>query len=148
MFIRSSFNYDRDDVSKETGLFCEDESLAIQSAEEETNINTIVKRFGLTGELPGDIAMPQSGDFTNIPDFHSAMNLIRKTQEEFMKVPADIRARFGNDPQAFMAFCEDDNNREEARRLGLLKAVDPIPEPMRVMVVPPSGTPDGGAAAG
>ena len=67
MFIRSSFNYDRDDVSKETGLFCEDESLAIQSAEEETNINTIVKRFGLIGELPGDIAMPQSGDFATAP---------------------------------------------------------------------------------
>lgn len=133
-FLRSSFNYDRGAVSRETALTCEDESLAIQSAEEESNINTIVRRFGLTGEMPGQVAMPRSGDFTNIPDFHSAMNLIRQAQEEFMRVPAEVRARFNNDPQAFMNFVEDDANREEARRLGLLK----------VMVEPPSGTPDGG----
>lgn len=139
MFLRSSFNYDRDVVSLETGLACPEESLAIQSAEAESNINTIVRKFGLTGELPGQVAMPQSGDFTNIPDFHTAMNLIRTTQEAFLRVPAEVRARFGNDPQAFMTFVEDDANRDEARRLGLLK-----PE----VVVPASGTPDAGAAAG
>lgn len=139
VFLRSSFNYDREQASSDSGLLCLDESLAIQSAEEESNINTIVRRFGISGELPGDFAMPQSGDFTGLPDFHAAMNLVRQAQEEFVKVPAEIRARFGNDPQAFMAFCDDDNNRDEARRLGLLR---PVP------VVPPSGTPDGGAAAG
>lgn len=139
MFIRSSFNYDRDAVSNETGLECLDDSLAIQSAEQESNINTIVRKFGLTGELPGQVAMPKSGEFHDIPDFHSAMNLIRKTTEEFLKVPADIRARFGNDPQAFMSFVEDDANYEEARRMGLLKADLPVPA---------SGTPDAGAAAG
>jgi len=46
MFIRSAFNYSVDDVSLESGLDCPDESLAIQSAEEESNINTIVRRFG------------------------------------------------------------------------------------------------------
>lgn len=138
MFLRSSFNYDRDAVSAASGLACLDESLAIQSAEDESNINTIVRKFGLTGELPNDVAMPQSGDFHNIPDFHTAMNIIRKTQEEFLRVPAEIRARFGNDPQAFMMFIEDESNRDEARRMGLL----------RVVPVPPSGTPDGGAAGG
>lgn len=140
MFIRSSFNYDRDVVSNETGLSCPEESLAIQSAEEESNINTIVRKFGLTGELPGQVAMPTTGEFHDIPDFHTAMNLIRKTTEEFLKVPAEVRARFGNDPQAFMNFVEDDSNRDEARRLGLLK---PESAP-----VPASGTPDAGAAAG
>lgn len=135
MFLRSTFNYDRDEASNASALTCEDESLAIQSAEEESNINTIVRRFGITGELPGDYAMPQSGDFTGIPDFHTAMNLVRQAQEEFVKVPAHIRARFGNDPQAFMAFVEDDANRDEARRLGLLKPVPQAPEPQLVRVV-------------
>lgn len=139
MFVRSSFNFDRDAVSNETGLSCPEESLAIQSAEEESNINTIVRRFGLTGEMPNQVSMPHSGEFHNIPDFHTAMNLIRTTQEAFLTVPADVRARFGNDPQAFMHFVEDDANRDEARRLGLLKAVP---------VVPASGTPDAGVAAG
>lgn len=134
IFLRSSFNYDVDAASNESALTCNDDSLAIQSAEEESNINTIVRRFGLTGELPNDVKMPQSGDFTNIPDFHTAMNIVRKTQEEFLRVPADLRARFGNDPQAFMKFVEDDSNYEEAKRLGLLKVVKAV-EPTLVKVV-------------
>lgn len=139
MFLRSSFNYDRDAVSDETGLKCDDESKAIQSAEEESNINTIVRRFGISGELPGGYAMPQSGDFTNIPDFHTAMNLVRKAQEEFVKVPAEVRARFNNDPGRFMDFFDDPANYDEALKLGLVNVRPPVP---------PSGTPDGGAAAG
>ena len=133
MFLRSSFNYDRDVVSSETGLMCLDDSLALQSAEEESNINTIVRKFGLTGELPSDLRMPQSGDFHDLPDFHTAMNIIRKTQEEFLRVPADIRARFNNDPQRLMFFLDDESNRDEARKLGFL---NPLPA---------SGTPDAGA---
>ena len=133
--FRTGFNYDRNAVSDDTGLKCEDESLAIQSAEEEANINTIVRRFNLTGELPNDFRMPQSGDFTGVPDFHTAMNLVVKAQEEFLKVPAQVRARFGNDPQAFMAFLEDDANREEAKRLGLLRAEATTGNP----VVAPAG---------
>jgi hypothetical protein len=47
-----------------------------------------------------------------------------------------------------MSFLEDDSNRDEARKLGFL--ADPVKasEPMRVQVVPASGTPDAGAAAG
>lgn len=137
-FLRTPFNYDRDAASNESGLSCQDESLAIQSAAEEANINTIVRRFGLTGQMPAQVAMPRSGDFTNVPDFHTAMNLIRQAEEGFMQVPADVRARFGNDPQRFMDFLEDDGNREEAIKLGLLKSVP---------VVPSSGTPDEGAAS-
>jgi len=139
MFIRSSFNYDRDQVSNETGLQCLDESKAIQSAEEEANINTIVRRFGISGELPNQVAMPVSGDFTNIPDFHTAMNLVRQAQEEFVRVPAEIRARFNNDPGRFMAFFDDPANYDEALKLGLVNVRPPVP---------PSGTPEGGAAAG
>ena len=139
MFIRSPFNYDRDQVSNETGLQCLDESKAIQSAEEEANINTIVRRFGISGELPNKVAMPVSGDFTNIPDFHTAMNLVRQAQEEFVRVPAEIRARFNNDPGRFMAFFDDPVNYDEALKLGLVNVRPPVP---------PSGTPEGGAAAG
>ena len=97
-FFRTGYNYDAEAISLETGLKCEDESLAVESAKEEADINTIVRRFGLTGELPDDVRMPQSGDFTGIPDFHTALNLVRATQEEFMRVPAEIRDRFQNDP--------------------------------------------------
>lgn len=137
--FNTGFNMNQNEISDATGLACDDESLAIQSAEEESNINTIVRRFGLTGELPNNLRMPQSGDFTGLPDFHAAMNLVRQAQEEFVRVPAEIRARFSNDPAKFMAFFEDEANFDEAVKLGLAK-----PRP----VVPPSGTPEGCAAAG
>ena len=135
-FFRTGYNYDAEAVSLETGLKCEDESLAVESAKEEADINTIVRRFGLTGELPDDVRMPQSGDFTGIPDFHTALNLVRATQEEFMRVPAEIRDRFQNDPARLMAFIEDDANRDEARKLGFLKPEPVAAEPLSVRVVP------------
>lgn len=138
VFFRTGYNYDRDAASVESGLLCEDESLAIQSAAEEADINTIVRRFGLTGQLPGQVAIPRYGDFTGVPDFHTAMNLIRQTQDEFMRLPAEVRARFDNDPQKVMEFLEDDRNREEAVKLGLVNSVP---------VEAPSGTPDGAAAS-
>lgn len=125
MFIRSAYNYDADKASVESGLECPDDSLAVQSAEEEANINTIVRRFGISGQLPDQVAMPQSGDFTNLPDFHTAMNLVRQAQEEFVRVPAEIRARFSNDPQKFMTFFEDPANYDEALKLGLVNARPP-----------------------
>lgn len=134
-FLRTAFNYDTMAASDESALTCSDESLTIQSAKDEADINTIVRRFGLTGELPSDLKMPQSGDFTGVPDFHAAMNLITKTQEEFLRIPADVRARFNNDPQRLMAFLDDESNRDEARKLGFLRPVDSVPEPMKVQVV-------------
>lgn len=134
--FRTPHNYDADIVSLKTSLICDDESLAIQSAENECNINTIVKRFGLTGELPSDVAMPQSGDFTNIPDFHTAMNIVRASQEEFLRVPADIRERFANDPGKLIAFLDDDKNRDEARKLGFLRPEPVAPPPIDVRVIP------------
>jgi hypothetical protein len=136
VFWRTGNNYDMDAVSDETGLKCEDESLAVQSARDETDINTIVRRFGLTGEMPSDVAMPQSGDFSGLPDFHAAMNAVRDAQVEFLRVPADVRARFNNDPGRLMAFLEDDRNRDEARKLGFLKPVEVVPPPLSVRVVP------------
>lgn len=119
VFLRTPYNYDTDVVSRETALECKDDSLAIQSAAEDADINTIVRRFGLTGELPNDIKMPQSGDFAGVGDFQSAMNIVRAAQEEFMRVPADIRARFSHDPQLFSEFFNDPANQDEAIRLGL-----------------------------
>lgn len=120
IFIRSANNYDRDQASDKAGLKCEDKSLTRQEFAEEVDINTIVHRFGLDGELPENLRMPQSGDFTNTPDFQTAMNALRNAQETFDALPARVRARFHNDPAEFVAFCDDKTNWPEAGKLGLL----------------------------
>lgn len=118
-FVRNPYNYDRDAVSTETGLFCDDPSKAQQQFKEESDINTIVERFNLTGQLPSDVRAPQYADFEGVFDFKSAMNAIRQAEESFMAMPAHVRARFVNDPQRFVEFCSDPANLEEARKLGL-----------------------------
>lgn len=118
---RAAYAYDVDDVSRETGLDVSGEpSLTQQQFAKEVDINEIVRRFGITGQMPDVVVMPHSGDFSDVPDFHTAMNLIRQAEEGFMQVPAEIRARFNNDPGQFMAFFEDEKNRDEAIKLGLV----------------------------
>lgn len=120
-FVRSPYNYDVDAVSNETGLKCEDASLAVQDQRDEVDINTIVRRFGLTGKLPEDVRMPSYGDFVGVSDYHSAMNAVALANEAFDAMPAEVRARFENDPGAFVDFCSDPKNLAEAGKLGLVK---------------------------
>ena len=119
-FLRTPYNYDTMEASDASALECLDPSLAQQHAKDETDINTIVRRFGLTGELPAGVRAPQYGDFTSATDYHTAMNAVIAANESFMQLPADVRTRFNNDAGAFVDFCSDENNRAEAEKLGLV----------------------------
>ena len=79
-----------------------------------------MERFGLTGELPTDVRMPQYADFEQAFDYHTAMNAVVAARESFDQMPAHVRARFNNDPAAFVDFCADESNRDEAVKLGLV----------------------------
>jgi phage internal scaffolding protein len=125
-FLRTPYNYDVDKVSDETGLVCPDPSLAQQNFKDESDINYIVRQFGLTGQLPGQTISPQYGDFTGVLDYHSAVNAVLAAQDEFMDLPAQMRARFDNDPAKLIDFLGDEQNREEAIKLGLV--ANPISE--------------------
>jgi len=134
-FIRAPYNYDMAKVSDETGLFCADASLAVQDAAEEADINTIVRRFGLTGQLPDAVDAPVYADFEEVLDFHSAMVAVRKAETAFMTMPADVRARFANDPGRFVDFCSDEKNLAEMKELGLTRADLVLPAEPAVPVV-------------
>jgi len=119
-FVRDPYNYDRDSVSKETAFYNDQPGKTQQSQKEEADINTIVKRFGLTGQLPSNVRVPQYGDFTGVTDYQSALNAVQAANDAFMKYPAYIRERFKNDPALFVEFCSNPENREEAEKLGLV----------------------------
>lgn len=136
MFVRNPYNYDVDKVSEETGLFCADDSRAIQSQKDDADINVIVKRFGLTGVMPQSVRVPRYEDFDEVFDFQTAQEVLLQARASFMSMPADVRLRFGNDPQAFMEFCTDEKNLDEMRKLGLA-----VPEPPKPAV--PDAGPQG-----
>lgn len=124
-FVRSAYNYDADLVSEETGLECKDPSMAQQNEKEEADINTIVRRFGLTGEMPQGFRIPQYGDFSEITDYQTALNAVKQANEAFLQLPAALRSRFHNDPEEFVEFCMDEKNYDEAVKLGLVVEKEP-----------------------
>lgn len=128
-FIRSAYNYDTDIVSDATGLDCKDPSLAQQSAAEDADINTIVARFGLTGEMPQGARLPSYGDYAGITDYRAALAAIQEADENFMQYPAEMRARFNNSPHQFMEFVSNPANQEEIYNLGLAERPLPAPTP-------------------
>lgn len=120
IFLRSLNNYDRDEASDLHGLKCEDPTLTEQSFAEECDINFIAERYGLTGTAPQLTKLPAYGDYEGIFDYQTAMNTLVAAREQFMTLPAKLRARFGNNPQTFLEWSTDDNNYDEAIKLGLL----------------------------
>lgn len=140
IFLRTPFNYDTNEASDETAIVCNDKTLTQQHFKEDADINVIVERFRVTGALPENVRMPEYADFEGIFDFQSAMNTIRMAEESFMAMDAKVRARFNNDPQAFLEFCSNKDNLAEARKLGLVPAEElpkPPAPPLKVEVVNP-----------
>lgn len=139
-FVRSPYNYD---MSYDSGLHATENhspSLSIQSAKDESDINFLVRRFGLTGELNGIQPPPSIEEFAEVFDYQSAMNLIVKSRESFMELSPEIRFRFANDPGLFVAFCADPANIDEARKLGIAlpkPPEPPAPVPQKVEIVNP-----------
>ena len=121
VFLRTPYNYDRDAATNESGLACEEPSLAQQHFKDECDINNILRQFNITGLLPESPLSPRYGDFSGISDYHTAMNRVIAAQEEFEALPAQIRARFDNDPANLIEFLENSDNRPEAEELGLVE---------------------------
>lgn len=108
-----------------------------QQFKAECDINTIIARFLKTGT--NDFVNkyePRYGDVTGI-EYQSAMQTVAAAKSLFNAMPAHLRARFENEPAKFLAFVQDEKNREEARELGLLK---PKAAPVEAPATPPAPT--------
>lgn len=146
--IRSRYNYDRDALSEATAIIIEDteeNNRTKQEFAEEVDINTMLRRFNITGKLPEDVRMPIYADFSEVYDFHTAANAIAQAKEAFDQMPAEVRFRFNNDPAEFVAFCDNEANRAEAEKLGL---VDPRPKPPQEPVTRLPQTPETASTGG
>jgi len=86
------------------------------------NINNIIKKYTKNGINPLCITQDAKyGDFTDVPSHQEALDLIMAADEHFMQLPAELRARFANDPGQLLEFLGDPSNREEAVKLGLVQ---------------------------
>lgn len=141
IIVLNPFTIDPDAHTSEHKLDDFEPTLTVQADKEQSDINYIVKQFGLTQMLPYGRDVPEYADYVDIPnDYHAAMNFIRDSQEGFMQLDASVRTRFDNDPGAFLDFVNDPSNLEEAIKLGVVIDTRP-PEP-------PQPSVDGGDGGG
>lgn len=125
----------------DAGIVCTEKG-ARQSELKACDINTIVKQYERSGQVPVTDLVGTFADVSAIGDFRGALEKIQAAQEKFMELPPAVRARFENDALAFVNFAVDPANRAQMVELGLLE-----PEKAPVAPVGPVGVPGGAPAA-
>jgi phage internal scaffolding protein len=101
--------------------FDDDPGLTEQHHKNECDINNIMSKFSpdvLTAHALNYAG--NYGDYSDMPDYHTALNMIRQIDNMFLDVPAEIRAKFNNDPASFIDFVNNPDNREAMVELGLV----------------------------
>lgn len=116
------------------------EDVTVQSFKDQVDINKIVARFGLIGDVapPRAVGPENFGDFTGAVDYREAVTRVVEAQQSFNQLPAELRAKFDNDPAKFLEFVHESDNVEEAVKLGIL-AKTALPEPVVVESAVTSG---------
>lgn len=133
MEVRTPYNYDRDEVSKNTALVCEDDSLAQQNMKAETDLNVMIRKYGV---LPAQDVNWKEFDATVIPkDYHELQNMMKEADAAFLSLPGEVRAQVDNDPAKFLAMVDvkqaeiKKQEKESAKRQAEMDkgSVDPTP---------------------
>lgn len=101
-------------------------SLTQQSAAADCDLNVIMARFGATkSPIPNIPTDPRFyGDFDDQFTLREAMDRVHHAEDMFFQLPAELRAKFDNDPSIMWEFVMDPANADEAVELGILKRVD------------------------
>lgn len=111
---------------------------AKQAHKKECDINEIMKQWKRTGVLSHEnMSPPQYGDFHDVDTYIEACNQVNAAQAAFESLPAETRSRMGNDPAKLLQFLADEENTDEAIKLGLKLAPEPeakiVPTPVTIV---------------
>ncbi len=111
-------------------------TLTDQSFKKMSDIHNVLKQYDKTGLITHvNKHAPIYDDVSDLPAYQDAMNLIVSAQTAFDGLPVKVKKRFGYDPEEFISFMSDSENRDEAIKLGLV-APPPPPEPEPVVEEP------------
>ena len=100
-------------------------SLTRQSFAKDADINNIMAKYAVTGVLvdPSNVdseRVARFGDFSDLPDYANLVSRVNQAQEDFMTLPAPVRARFDNDVSNLLDFIAQPENVVEAVGLKVL----------------------------
>jgi len=104
------------------------ESLTKQSFSEDCDINKIMARHLKTGLIEHvNPRTPMYGDFSEVNDFHSALERVKEAQEQFADLPSAVRSMVQNDPERLLQALTDPEETAALAEAGLPMAEDYIP---------------------
>lgn len=118
----------REDGSLDVGTINTEPSMAQQQFAEECDINHIMLKYNTTKQFT-HLTSKQGvyGDFSQITDYREMLETVRYADEAFNTLPAEVRARFRNDPGQLLDFIQDEKNYDEGVKLGLLNPRENAP---------------------
>ncbi len=127
--------YTRYNPAPKAGLVFKQASKTQTQFKTEADINHLINRYKNAGSFydplnppRGEKRLPMFSDFSTLPEFQNAQNIISEAQSRFEALPARTRKFFDNDPTLLIAFVNDPANRDKAIELGLVSA--PVEEPV------------------
>jgi len=112
-------------------------SLTKQEFTKDCDINEVVRRMKL-GEiqLPEPLGPEFYGAVQDLVDLKTALNYTLEYQEYFDQMPAEMRAKFNNDPGEMFAFASKAKNYDEAVELGIFKRPPEAVQELKLQVPP------------
>lgn len=129
--VRLLRQYDPYEVTLRTAVDCSNgRCLVQQQFKDEQDVNTIVRRFGLSQVAPAAAAAGVYGDFTGIVDYESAVSVVRRAQAGFNRLPPEVREKFYNDPGELVAFAQNVPEDVFRAELGLAPVSAPVAAPV------------------
>lgn len=85
------------------------------------NVNSILAQHARTGNMTHLTSKRGFyADVSGITNLSDSLMQVKKAQAEFFKVPAPIRAIFGNDMARFVDFVNDPSNLDKCIEMGLV----------------------------
>lgn len=114
--------YSRRKPSIHPGVGPFEPTLTQQHFKNECDINTVLSRYSETGLMPNH---PGSfyGDFSDELSYQNALDCLQNTRDEFLTLPAIVRANFDNDPGKLIRFVNDPNNLDKFASVGLANPI-------------------------
>ncbi len=94
--------------------------LTEQSHKNQCDVNRIIEKYDKSGIITHVSKFEGKFGDTTGADFQSMQQTVANARNMFNELPADIRSRFENDPTNLLTFMEDESNRDEAIKLGLI----------------------------
>lgn len=102
-----------------------------QHQKDETDVNKIMARYVKTGIIDHvNRFQPHYGDTSPI-SYHESLSICARAQSMFQELPAIVRKKFHNDPEQFLEFVQDPENKDKLFEMGLSETPPPEKEEIK-----------------